>query len=433
MRSATLCKAEKSQADATATAPDSLSRLSPAAREEYWPTLALRHCVGLGARSLAKLLRCFGSARKAGASIDAWEAAGIPKRCIASFKNESWQAGATREWRCAEKSDAVILLWDSPTYPQRLRQIIDAPALLYCRGDLSLLQAPCVAIVGSRTPTPASIRVASAFGAELSKCGITIVSGMALGIDRAAHAGALKGAGRSLGVLGTGIEIIYPFANKDIFGQMRASGLLISEFAPDTAPLGRNFPIRNRIISGLSLGVVVVEAALRSGSLITARLALEQDRSVFAVPGAPLDDNSAGCKNLIRQGAISTFEIDDILRDLAAELQAYGVGSAPAPDFQKPDKRPALKAPAIATQGELAPQTDSQAINPEQAQAALGIASDDTSSKILSCLAAQGALHIDKLLELTGLPQGQLSAALIGLEMLGHIRMLPGSRYEAIQ
>lgn len=417
-----------------------LADLPKEAREEYWATLALRCCPGLGARSLAKLLRYFNSAKEAFNSSAKWQQAGIPKRCIETFNSESWLSAAKDEWINAEKSGAIILLWTDTAFPERLRQIIDPPALLYCAGDLSLLSAPCIAVVGSRAPSSAGLRMAAALGNGISGCGICVVSGMAQGIDRGAHSAALAQPGRSIGVLGTGINFEYPRSNKDIFERMRTCGLLVSEFAPNTAPVGSNFPIRNRIISGLSLGVVVVEAAERSGSLITARLALEQNRSVFAVPASPLETHSAGCKNLIRSGAIPVFETEDILRDLAEELRAFTIdlpaGSPTFPNYSGTEK------PPLATSGPSlrlpipnleTPPVQERPLNVEQEKAALGLTSDSASEKIMACLAAEGILHGDQLLELTGLASGQLSAALIGLEMLGRIRLLPGSRYEVAQ
>lgn len=401
---------------------------------EYWATLALRSCPGLGARTLAKLLKHFGSARKACTLSDQWLAIGIPKRCLDSFRSEAWVAAATSEWQSAEKSDAAILLWEADIYPPLLRQIVDPPALLYCRGDLTLLRGPCIAIVGSRLPEARGQQLAGIFGNSLSRAGICVVSGMAQGIDRAAHAGALAGPGSSIGVLGTGIEIEYPRMNSDIFGKMRGSGLLISEFAPEAPPVGSNFPIRNRIISGLSLGVVVVEAAVKSGSLITARTALEQNRSVFAVPGSPLDTSSVGCNNLVRQGATSVFTTDDILRDLAAELRAYGVktspGLTPSPAPASPKAEP--ESPRLETAAKVPMPEPPPPVSREQEESARGLAGDDVSRLILTCLGNEGVLHGDQLLELTGLSHSQLSAALIGLEMLGQIRLLPGSRYEVL-
>lgn len=187
---------------------------------------------------------------------------------------------------------------DGPGIPPLLRAAIDAPLLLYCRGDLALLRAPGFAVVGSRKATRHGRAVAEYMARSLSACGITIVSGMALGIDRVAHEAALARIGRSIGVLGTGIDMLYPLENQAVFDAMERRGLLLSEFAPGTPPQAGNFPIRNRIISGLSLGVLVVEAAHRSGSLITARLALEQNREVYAVPGPALDAHCLGCQDL---------------------------------------------------------------------------------------------------------------------------------------
>lgn len=417
-------KTSQQEATDSEYTPAALSGLSAPAREEYWASLALRHCPGLGARTITKLLNYFHSACKTCDGIEIWRKIGISERCVANFKSNSWVEGAKKEWDQAQKSSSSILLWASAAFPENLREISDTPALLYCSGDISLLKNACIGIVGSRNPTQGNMAIASNFAASLSQSGVTVVSGMAQGIDRAAHIGALEGIGTSIGVLGTGIEIEYPHSNRDIFALMRREGLLISEFSPMAAPIASNFPIRNRIISGLSLGVLVVEAAIRSGSLITARLALEQDRNVFAVPGAPLDDSSEGCKNLIRQGAIPVFASEDILRDLAGQLGEFGIKTA-ADDPFKPQVPKRVLPPV---QPVSSPQD--KIISKEHEEAALNLTGKDLSEKILACLTSEGALHIDQLLELTESSQGELSAALIGMEMLGRIRLLPGSRYE---
>lgn len=203
-----------------------------------------------------------------------------------------------------------------------MRQLPDAPALLYCRGDGSLLRAPAFAVVGSRRATAQGKAVAAYMARCLSACGVTIVSGMAQGIDCVAHEAALGRVGRSIGVLGTGIDVRYPACNAGVFAAMEREGLLVSEFPPGAPPLPTNFPVRNRIISGLALGVLVAEAASRSGSLVTARLALEQNREVYAVPGPALDAHCLGSQDLVRQGARPVFNAEDVLRDLAGSAAA---------------------------------------------------------------------------------------------------------------
>ena len=258
-----------------------------------------------------------------------WGAAGLGP-AGRDFAAGAWRTEARKEWDSARNLAARILLWADPAYPSLLRQLPDAPALLYCRGDGSLLRAPAFAVVGSRRATAQGKAVAAYMARCLSACGVTIVSGMAQGIDCVAHEAALGRVGRSIGVLGTGIDVRYPACNAGVFAAMEREGLLVSEFPPGAPPLPTNFPVRNRIISGLALGVLVAEAASRSGSLVTARLALEQNREVYAVPGPALDAHCLGSQDLVRQGARPVFNAEDVLRDLADRLRPYGVryGSA---------------------------------------------------------------------------------------------------------
>lgn len=395
---------------------DRLPDLPKEAQEEYWATLALRHCPRLGVRSQAKLLKNFGNALAACEQHRAWPGFGIPAACVEEYVRESWLEGAREEWNRAGKSGAMILLWESPLYPACLRELPDAPSLLYCLGDIDLLSGPCVALVGTRKPDTEGIRMAGQLAGGVSASGITAVSGMALGIDREVHKAALGDVGRTIGVLGTGIDIEYPYSNGDLFRQMREQGLLVSELPPGTQPIARNFPVRNRIISGLSLGVVVVQAAMRSGSLITARLALEQNREVFAVPGSPLNGRFLGCNDLIRAGARSVINAEQILVDLSDRLGALTTpqsGCARRKETKKPLLRPELEAPRGSS-----PIADK-------------LAGDEAADKVVACLANGAILHLDALLEQTGLSSGALSAALLGLEMAGRVRRLPGSRFEA--
>ena len=309
--------------------------------------------------------------------------------------------------------------------------------LLYLSGDASLLRAPAIAVVGSRRAGPQALRVAAHMARRLASCGIAVISGMAQGIDSVAHAAALTQVGRSIGVLGTGIDRIYPRSGVELFRRMGEEGLLVSEFAPGTAPLAGNFPIRNRIISGLSLGVVVVEAASRSGSLITARMALEQNREVFAVPGPALDAQCAGCQELVRQGARPVFTVEDILRDMAELLRPFSISEAnlpPEPDPQD-DCVAALQSPDAHPQDPLPqspPPAPAPPPSPRACEAAESLAASGPKERLLEHLRCQGALHIDTLAQELELPVAQLSALLVGLEILGTVRRLPGARYEAV-
>ena len=441
--------------------------MDEAARKEYWASLALRHCRGLGARSAARLARYFGSAYAAVQAREQWGEAGVNKGQAAELATGSWRVTAREEWDRARDISATIVLWTDPEYPALLRSIIDAPLILYCRGDLSLLQSPGFAVVGSRKATRHGRSVAEYMSRCLSACGIAIVSGMALGIDRVAHEAALARVGRSIGVLGTGIDVLYPPDNMAAFDAMERLGLLISEFAPGTIPHAGNFPIRNRIISGLSLGVLVVEAAQRSGSLITARLALEQNREVYAVPGPALDAHCLGCQDLVRQGARAVFSAEDVLRDLAEQLRPFGIdeqsvpeqeeglqedvpASPPAPAQNSAEtqagKTAAPKASpksASDTSADSAPSVAAQAVtavaapaapplNEGERAAAEHAAGSGGTAELVEYLRQHGPTHADILADATGLGAAAANAALVGLEMLGKVRRLPGARYEAV-
>ena len=411
--------------------------MGEAGRAEYWATLALRHCRGIGARSRARLLRYFGSAYKAVHSAADWPRAGLNRRQAAEIASEAWRAGARREWDGARARDPEILLWQDAAFPALLREIPDAPVLLYLSGDASLLRAPAIAVVGSRRAGRQALRVAAHMARRLASCGIAVISGMAQGIDSVAHAAALTQVGRSIGVLGTGIDRIYPRSGVELFRRMGEEGLLVSEFAPGTAPLAENFPIRNRIISGLSLGVVVVEAASRSGSLITARMALEQNREVFAVPGPALDAQCAGCQELVRQGARPVFTVEDILRDMAELLRPFSISEANLPPELDPqdDCVAALQSPDAHPQDPLPqspPPAPAPPPSPRACEAAESLAASGPKERLLEHLRCQGALHIDTLAQELELPVAQLSALLVGLEILGTVRRLPGARYEAV-
>jgi DNA processing protein len=225
------------------------------------------------------------------------------------------ELSATLNW-LAEENNYVVTLADSE-YPQALLNISDPPLLIYVKGRLNLLNARAFAIVGSRHASPQGVSNATEFAKSLSNAGLCIVSGMAYGIDTAAHNGALQGMGSSIAVVGTGLDKVYPSANLELAHQLAGVGALISEFPLGTPPIGSNFPRRNRIISGMSMGCLIVEASLQSGSLITARQAMEQGRDVFAIPGSIHSPLSRGCHKLIKEGAKLVETAQDILEELA--------------------------------------------------------------------------------------------------------------------
>lgn len=409
--------------------------MSEAERAEYWASLALRHCRGIGARSRARLLRFFGSAYTAVQSLEDWARAGLNKRQAAGLAGGAWRTDARREWDAARRLDATILLWRDAAFPALLRELADVPVLLYLTGDATLLHAPAVAVVGSRRAGAHALEVAAHMARRLASCGIAVISGMAQGIDSVAHAAALNGVGRSIGVLGTGIDRVYPASGHELFRRMAARGLLVSEFAPGMAPLAGNFPIRNRIISGLSLGVVVVEAASRSGSLITARMALEQNREVFAVPGPALDAQCAGCQELVRQGARPVFTVEDILRDMAELLRPFSISEDRLPPEPLPPEPLPEDSPSAVSQTPEGSSPQAPPCPPPSPAARRAVGSPargGPKERLLAHLRQKGALHIDTLAQDLELSVAELSALLVGLEILGAVRRLPGARYEAL-
>jgi DNA processing protein len=281
---------------------------------------------GLGGQSLRRLLTAFGlpqqvlaAGRDALARIVSAEIAG---RILSDL--DSPAVAAALEWAAAD-GHAVLALSDSD-YPQPLLETADPPALLYLHGRRELLARPGLAVVGSRNATPQGISNAEQFARAFSGAGLTIVSGLALGIDAAAHRGGLEGMGSTIAVLGTGADILYPQRNRTLGERIAREGLIVSEFPLGTPPHGGNFPRRNRVISGLTRGCLVVEAALASGSLITARFAAEQGREVFAIPGSIHSPHSKGCHALIKQGA----KLVESAQDLLQELGMKGFAAPPA-------------------------------------------------------------------------------------------------------
>jgi len=361
--------------------------MAPDVADELAAWLRLLLTPGIGRGAARQLLTTFGSpqavfeaptaARQAclGQAIVADEIPATLPSALAALT--AWLEGAPqRSW---------IALGDR-RYPQALLQTADPPLLLYAQGDAQLLNSPCVAIVGSRNPTPQGAENARAFAEHLGRAGLTIVSGMALGIDGAAHTGALAAGAPTIAVVGTGLDRVYPRANRELAHRIAERGLIVSEFNLGTEPLAANFPQRNRIIAGLSLGTLVVEAALESGSLITARQAVEAGREVFAMPGSIHSPQSRGCHALIKQGA----KLVDDVRDVLEELRF----AAPVPA----SAAPSVDAPALSD----------------------------------ALLAAMGyePFDLDQLQARTGWPTARLSARLLELELAGEVSRLPGGRYQ---
>lgn len=346
---------------------------------------------GLGSQGQRSLLQTFGLPtaifKARGSELRA--AIGDTLATTLASHDADAEIDAALAW-AAEPGNHLIALAD-PAYPRALLTSADPPVLLYAKGNIELLQQPMLAVVGSRNATRQGELDAEAFSASLSQAGLTIVSGMALGIDAAAHRGGLKGKGATVAVIGTGIDRIYPARNAELARQIAAEGVIISEFPLGMGPLAHNFPRRNRIIAGLGQGCLVVEAAERSGSLITARLAAEDGREVFAIPGSIHSALARGCHKLIRQGAKLVESAEDILEELKWE----GV------------VRPI---PSIGTETTPATTEELKVIN------ALGDAPCD-----LETLATRSGLTPDALL-----------AMLLPMELDGRVASLPGGRYQKL-
>jgi DNA processing protein len=284
------------------------------------PFLAMAHINGIGPKTLYSLESHFGDIESCfKLKKRDMQQLGFNNKLINSILNPNWDA-ADKALKWAEKKGNTLITWHDLTYPYLLKQIIPPPPMLFLKGNSALLSEPQLAIIGSRHPSEMGINNAYQFSNILAENGICITSGLAQGIDGAAHRGALQGIGKTIAVLGTGIENCYPARHKTLTQEIADKGLLISEFPLGTSPYAAHFPQRNRIISGLAFGVIVVEAALRSGSLITARLALEQGREVFAIPGPISNPMSKGCHFLIKQGAKLIETVADILLELPSGI-----------------------------------------------------------------------------------------------------------------
>ncbi|TYK54949.1 DNA-processing protein DprA [Pseudomonas synxantha] len=306
--------------------PINSSEISPA---ELEARLRLHRLPELGPKRFHVLIQAFGCASKAlSAPASAWRSLGLPTISADARRSPQIRDGASAALAWLERPAQHLLMWDQPEYPALLAQIDDAPPLLFVAGDPGILEKPQLAIVGSRRASRPGMDTAAAFSRSLASAGFVITSGLALGIDGAAHQAALEVGGRTVGVLGTGLENFYPQRHRKLAAAMIAQGsAVVSEFPLDAGPQAGNFPRRNRIISGLSLGVLVVEASMASGSLITARLAAEQGREVYAIPGSIHHPGAKGCHQLIRDGAVLVETIEHILE----ALRGWQALSRPAP------------------------------------------------------------------------------------------------------
>lgn len=310
-------------------------RSSPCSPAELEARLRLHRLPDIGLRRFLTLIEAFGNASSAlSAPASAWRVLGLPAASIDARRSPEVRDGALAAMAWLERPGQHLLMWDGPGYPALLSEIDDPPPLLFVAGDPALLEHPQLAIVGSRRASPPALDTAAAFSRCLAQAGFTITSGLALGVDGAAHRAALKAGGQTIGVLGTGLQKLYPQRHRDLARAMLDSGsALVSEYPLDAGPLAGNFPRRNRIISGLSLGVLVVEASIASGSLITARLAAEQGREVYAIPGSIHHPGAKGCHQLIRDGALLVESVEQILDSLRGwqNLPGAPVGKADHP------------------------------------------------------------------------------------------------------
>lgn len=368
----------------------------------HWLALALTP--GLGPTRGRKLVEHFGGVESVfQATLTELEAAGIPATSAQSVGTGRSLELAQEELVRAAAAGAQVITLDSSEYPPLLKQIYDPPLALYIRGEASVLSSPGIAIVGTRHPTPYGIGMAERLACDLAARGMIIFSGMARGVDTCAHRGAIHTKGKTVAVFGTGVDAIYPRENRKIAEQILSlGGALVSEFAIGTFAAPQNFPIRNRIISGLALGVLVVEAGEYSGTRITARCALEQNRELFAVPGNVTNKNSWGPNTLIKQGAKLTATWEDIWEELPAEVKSQ----LPASET--------LESQAASTASLFA----GAELNPHE-------------KKIFSLLKQDESTHIDELVERLEpeLSSSEIFAALFELELAGKIKQLPGKNF----
>ncbi len=364
----------------------------------YW--LALRLLPGLGTRKAGQLIEHFDSARKVfRASVEELEYFGLPSSVANSIAGGcTFDDAVTQQHKMLASGTRMVALGD-PFYPKRLRMVYDPPPVLFARGRLDLLHTVSIGVVGTRRPSAYGTAACDHLSRELALAGATIASGMARGIDTTAHRAALDVTGNTIAVLGCGVDLVYPAENRKLADEIASKGLLLSEFPMGTPAYPQNFPIRNRIVSGLSAGILVVEGARYSGSAITARLAIEQGRELFAVPGNITNKMSWGPNLLIKEGAKLVQEAEDILSELC------------------PADRRALHeskhSPATPHQATLAPELDSPAAR-----------------DLLASLRVDDPADMDTLIEnLTQYSTSELIAALFELEMMGLVRQLAGKKY----
>jgi DNA processing protein len=367
-----------------------------------WLAIALTQ--GLGPTRARKLVEHFGGPDAVfRASLTELESTGIQAVSAQSLATGKSAELAREEMARAAAAGVTVISLGDPVYPARLKEIYDPPLVLYVRGNVEVLTQPGIAMVGTRHPTPYGSGMAERLACDLAAQGLVIISGMARGVDTASHRGAISAKGKTIAVFGTGVDVIYPKENSRLSEQILAlGGALISEFPLATFPAPQNFPIRNRVISGMSMGVLVVEAAEYSGTRITARCALEQNRDVFAVPGNVTNKNSWGPNTLIKQGAKLVATWEDVWEDLPTPVR---LALTPPPSAESGD-------------GSSASLFPNNKLPPHE-------------KRILSLLKADEATHIDEIVEHLEkeLSSSEIFAALFELELAGKIRQMPGKNF----
>lgn len=357
--------------------------------KSYWVGINL--VKGIGAVRFKQLLDFFGSAQAAWEAPESgWLSAGIPQRAVNQFSQVKQQVDLDRVMEKINTGNVSVITWQDNEYPRRLKEIDQSPPVLFIRGTINVEDDWAVAVVGTRRVTPYGRQVADELGRYLAQNGVTVVSGLARGVDAIAHQAALQAGGRTFAVLGSGVDVIYPPEHRKLAAEIIKQGAIISDYPIGTQPDGVNFPPRNRIISGLSLATVVVEAGDKSGALITAEFAVEQGRDVFAVPGSILAAQSQGTNRLIEQGARPLLKMSEILDTLKLE--------------QIPEK--------------------------QQVRKLIPLTADE--QNLLACLSSE-PVHIDQLCELTGLPIMRVSATLTMMELKGFVSQVGGMNYVAMR
>ena len=376
---------------------------------------------GIGNHTIRRLLAAFGSAEKslAATSEELAQIDGLTPDVRQQLIDGRSRAPLAQELELIEQHQCHIVTINDDAYPPLLKQIHDPPVLLYIIGEFPLQDAPSIAIVGSRSPTGYGKTISHQLSHQLAERGITVVSGFARGIDTCVHRGALEAGGHTIAVFGCGLSIIYPETNRALATEIIESGALISEFPMTMPPRGNNFPRRNRVISGLTLGTLVVEASDRSGSLITARHAAEQGREVFAVPGQIFSNVSRGTHSLINQGATLINSVDDLLDALPQDYTKILGGESPETTRQPPPSKRPDKA--------VRPQSAEEKSAPvPQPKAELNLTPDEQT--VLSTMDAS-SIHIDQIARVTQLPIGKVSSLLVMLELKGVVQQLPGKQF----